>query len=200
VGYNIFHAVLKGFLRLFFRLESVGLENLPEGGCIVASNHISLMDPPAIGCSVPARRKIRFMAKEELFHIPILRWIIVFLGAFPVRRGMADRNAIRTALGFLKNGEVVGMFPEGTRSKTGKLGEPLPGMALLAVKAGVPVVPAVVIDTNKIFRDGHYFPQFRVRFGPPIVLPASRSDKENIEFITKTVMEEIARLLEEEGR
>lgn len=198
--YNIFYTLVKIFLVLFFRITSSGHENLPSGGFLLASNHISNLDPPVIGCSLPVERKIHFMAKEELFKVPVFSWIITQLRAFPVRRGMSDRNAIRTAIGLLQSGQIVGMFPEGTRSKTGQLGRPQPGMALLAVKAGVPVVPAAITGTNKIFRDGHIFPKVTVRFGRPIALPEGRTDKEKSEYLTNTVMEEIARLLQEEGR
>ena len=77
-----------------------------------------------------------------------------------MRRGLADRNAVRVAISLLKEGEVVGIFPEGTRSKTGVLGEPLPGMPMIAIKAGVPIIPAAITGTNKVFRQGHLLPQF----------------------------------------
>ncbi|MDR3591457.1 MAG: lysophospholipid acyltransferase family protein [Negativicutes bacterium] len=197
--YRILQPLVKLFLLLFFRLKSSGQEHLPSGGCVIASNHMSLLDPPVIGCSLPVSRGIHFMAKQELFKIPIFSWIIAHLGAFPVRRGMSDRNAIRTAIDLLRSGEIVGMFPEGTRSSTGQLGKALPGMAMLAVKAGVPVVPAAIVGTDKAFSRGCLFPAVTARFGPPIILPAGRTERENIEFLTNTIMEEIARLLEQEG-
>ncbi len=197
MAYNILHTVLGSLLVLLFRLKASGRDNLPAGGCVVACNHISLLDPPVIGCSLPIARRVHFMAKDELFKIPVFGWFITRMGAFPVRRGMSDRSAIREAIRLLKSGETVGMFPEGTRSKTGQLGIPQPGMAMLAVKAGVPVVPAAIIGTNKLFRDGCLFPPITVKFGRPIHLLAGRTDKENGEFLTNTVMAEIARLLEE---
>jgi 1-acyl-sn-glycerol-3-phosphate acyltransferase len=198
--YKILHIMLKFSLHLFFRLRSSGLENVPPGGCIIASNHISLLDPPVIGCSLPRTRKINFMAKEELFKIPLFNSVITQMGAFPVKRGMPDRNAIRYAVSVLQSGEVLGMFPEGTRSKTGQLGEPLPGMAMIAVKAGVPVVPAAVFGTNTLWGHGHFFPPILVKFGRPIYLASGRTAKESGEILTKTVMEEISRLMNEGGR
>ena len=198
--YKILHSFLRLIFLLVFRWRIKGVENVPKaGGLIVASNHLSLWDPPLIGCALPTSRKIHFMAKAELFSWPVFRWIIQELGAFPVRRGAADRNAIRTALGLVEAGGVFGIFPEGTRSKTGELGQPAPGMAMIALKAGAPIVPAAVIGTNKVFRDGHLFPRFEVRFGKPISLPEDRNNREAVEYVNTLVMHEIARLLQGEG-
>ena len=121
--------MLYGFLKVFFfflfklwlRLEVRGTEHIPARGPVVlACNHLSLLDPPVLGEA--ATRRIHCMAKEELFHNPIFGYIIRSLGAFPVRRGAADRNAIKHGMELLKRGEVVAVFPEGTRSKTGALG------------------------------------------------------------------------------
>lgn len=194
--YRILHSILRLIFLTVFRWRIIGLENVPAtGGLIVASNHLSLWDPPLIGCALPLSRKIHFMAKAELFSWPIFRWVITELGAFPVRRGMADRTAIRTALTLVEEGGVFGIFPEGTRSKTGELGQPAPGMAMIALKAGAPIVPAAVIGTNKVFRQGSLFPQFEVRFGKPIILPEGRNDREAIEYVNTLVMQEISRLL-----
>ncbi|BBB92971.1 MAG TPA: lysophospholipid acyltransferase family protein [Methylomusa anaerophila] len=180
---------------IFFRWRVYGTENIPTtGGVVIASNHISLFDPPVIGTAVP--RLIHFMAKEELFQIPVFGWLIKKFNAFPVRRSTADRTAIRTALSLLATGNIVGIFPEGTRSKTGKLGSPEPGIAMIVAKAGVPVVPAAVIGTNRVFRNGCLFPQFIVKFGPPIMVTKGKTDKESMEFITTRIMSEISCLLE----
>lgn len=196
--YSIFRVMVQMLIKSVFRFRVLGVENIPSsGGVIIASNHVSYWDPPVIGCGLPSNRRIHFMAKEELFRVPIFRWVITQLCAFPVRRGTADRNAIRNAIAILERGEACGIFPEGTRSKTGVLGPSQPGLAMIALKAGVPIVPAAIIGTNKVMRDGHLLPQFTVRFGKPIAAMPGRSDKENSEYINTKVMQEIAQLLEE---
>lgn len=194
--YNLIKTFFCGLFTVLFRWKVTGLENIPsEGGVIIAANHISLWDPPVIGTRSP--RPIHFMAKEELFKIPVFGWAIRKLNSFPVRRGGADRGAIRTALELLNQGKIVGIFPEGTRSKTGKLGNPAPGVALIAAKAGVPVVPAAVIGTNKVFSHGCFLPQFRVKFGQPIYVVKGKMDKEALDDLSTRMMGAISRLLEE---
>lgn len=187
-------------LRLFFwiifqfvfRWQVKGIDNIPQNqGVIIAANHISLWDPPVIGCAVPG--KIDFMAKAELFKIPVLGWIISRLNAFPVNRGTADRNAIREAISRLKQGHTLGIFPEGTRSKKGTLGAGEPGVALIALKAGVPIVPTAVIGTNQVMRNGGILPRFQVIFGKPVYL--SEMKKENLETASNLIMQEIGNLL-----
>jgi 1-acyl-sn-glycerol-3-phosphate acyltransferase len=195
--YELLRILFSAIFSLVFRWQVSGAENVPAGGVIIASNHISLWDPPLLGTALP--RRIHFMAKEELFANPLFSWIITRLGAFPVKRGTADRTAIRTALTLLAEGSILGIFPEGTRSKTGALGSPEPGLALLALKSGAPVVPAAIIGTNKVFSDGHLFPRFQVIFGKPIQFSKDNSGKESMESMSMRVMTEISRLLSEAG-
>lgn len=192
--YNLIRAIVKLFLLVFFRVTYTGANNIPVNGpVIVASNHISFWDPPVIGCGI--FRPIHFMAKEELFANPIFNWIITKLKAFPVKRGTADRGAIRTALSLLEQGEIVGLFPEGTRSRTGQLGKAEPGLALIAAKAGAVIIPAAVINTDKICRDGILFPKIEVKFGRPIIVEKGVTNKEYLDGLTKQLMSEIAALL-----
>ena len=155
--------------RLFFRLQIHGTENIPQHGSIIlASNHLSLIDPPLIGCAL--RRPVRFMAKEELFAYPLFGTIIKELGAFPVRRGSADRQAIKMGLSILDEGGAMAMFPEGTRSKNGELGKPMPGVLMLAAKSGATIVPVALRGTNELSFH-NWFPRFFIRFGTPYQLP-----------------------------
>ncbi|SMC57300.1 lysophospholipid acyltransferase family protein [Sporomusa malonica] len=196
--YNLLRFVLGIIFSFFFRWKVIGAENVPSsGGLIIASNHVSLWDPPVVGTAIP--RRIHFMAKEELFSNPIFARIISGLGAFPVKRGIADRTAIRTALTLLENGSILGIFPEGTRSKNGQLGSPEPGLAMLAVKAGVPVVPTAIIGTNKVFQQGQFFPKFKVIFGKPIMLSKDDAKKDGLEVLSLKVMDAIGRMLEEDN-
>lgn len=189
--YEVLRVFFSLLFSLAFRWQIIGTENIPPSGVIIAANHISLWDPPVIGTAIP-RRRICFMAKEELFANQIFGWIIAKLGAFPVKRASADRTAIRTALTLLENGGILGIFPEGTRSKDGKLGEPESGLALLAVKAGVPVIPTAIIGTNKIFSKGCLFPKFKIVFGKPLLFDRNT---ETMEAMGVRVMAEISHLL-----
>ncbi|MDP4126566.1 MAG: lysophospholipid acyltransferase family protein [Bacillota bacterium] len=147
---------VKRMFRFQFRLMGWrirGLENLPKDGpVILAINHVSLWDPIVAACSLP--RRVSFMAKEELFAIPILGWFLSKLGAFPVKRGHGDINAIRQSLAILREGQILGLFPQGTRSKTGEVQKGLPGMVLLMEKSRASVVPIKVLGTRSLLRKG----------------------------------------------
>jgi 1-acyl-sn-glycerol-3-phosphate acyltransferase len=194
--YSLVRVFLHYFFKIIFRCKVIGIDHIPSyGGAIIASNHISLFDPPVVGTAFA--RPIHFMAKEELFALPILGWIFKNLHAFPVRRATADRTAIRHAISLLENGELLGLFPEGTRSLTGKLGKPETGLAMIALKAGVPVIPTAVIGTNKVWKDGNLLPQFIVKFGEPIIVNREKTDKETMENLSNQIMQRISLLLEE---
>ncbi len=194
VFYEFLRVVFTFILTVFFRWKVTGLDNIPkQGGVLICSNHISNLDPPVLATAVP--RAVHYMAKEELFRIWGFGHIIRNLNAFPVRRGSADRTAIRTALGLLIAGEIVGIFPEGTRSKTGILGNPEPGVSLIAARAGVPIVPTAITGTNRIFSGGTILPQITIRFGKPIFVEQGKIDKESLEQLSQTIMNEISNLL-----
>jgi len=145
--YSIAKAILTVVLK-FKGYKIEGLENCPaQGPIIIACNHISLWDPIIVGCSLP--RQVIFMAKEELFKIPILGRLFYGLEAFPVKRGQGDMNAIRKSLAVLKEGKVLGIFPEGTRSKTGDIQEAMAGIALIMEKSKAPILPVKVYGSKE---------------------------------------------------
>lgn len=184
------HLVVGAFLKVFYGLRVEGIENFPrEGPVLLACNHRSNMDPVAVGCAL--QRPIHFMAKEELFKIYVLKWIITQWKAFPVKRGGGDRKAIKTALDILKENGIVGLFPEGTRSKTGELGPAHPGVGLLAVKGNCPVVPVALLGTQKPLGP------ITVKIGKALKFSKSEGEKLRAEAVSGKIMEEIAKLLEE---
>ncbi len=165
---------------------------------LVAANHASFLDPPLLGAALP--RPVYFMAKSELFTSPLLRPLLVRVGAFPVRRGQSDRSAIRRAVALLAAGRVVGMFPEGTRSTTGELQPAQAGVALLALRTGAPVVPVGLSGTGKAMPPGRAWPHrvpVAIKVGPPLRFEhRGRIDKELLREVSEQVMAAIARLIE----
>lgn len=190
--YTILKPILWILFKIGLRLNVEGASNIPmDGPLVIASNHLSLLDPPVIG--VAATRKVHFMAKQELF-VPILGDIYKALGAFPVRRGGADRAAIKHGIDILKDNKVLAIFPEGTRSKTGKLGKAEPGALMMASKAMATIMPCCVIGTD-YGRQGRLWPKVTVRFGKPIPFPKDAMvNKEFLHEMTETLMQRIAAL------
>lgn len=142
--------ILGPIFWLVFRLRTIGIEHVPERGpTLFVANHMSMWDPPMIGQALVSRRRVYFMAKSELFRVPVLGWAIRRLGAFPVERGSADRTAIRTAREVLGRGDALLMFPEGTRYTDGQLGDAWPGAGSLALAEGVVVVPVAITGSNR---------------------------------------------------
>jgi 1-acyl-sn-glycerol-3-phosphate acyltransferase len=180
-----------------FRLRARGRENLPaSGGCVLACNHVSSLDPWPLGLPLWPRRWLRFMAKSELYWWP-LRLVLNGAGAFKVRRGLGDREAIELALQLTRDGHVVAMFPEGTRRAKGlvKKHEPRPrsGAARIALEAGVPLIPAAVAGTDRLLRLG----PLRIAYGPPIEmddLRASDDLRSSSQEATERLMARIAEL------
>ncbi|KOO44128.1 lysophospholipid acyltransferase family protein [Priestia koreensis] len=187
--YTFARSAVKGILSPVYRFEVVGAENVPsEGGVIVCSNHIDNLDPPAVGITCP--RPVSFMAKEELFKLPLLKSILPKLEAFPVRRGMSDREALRKGLGILKEGKVLGLFPEGTRSKDGKLGKGLAGVGFFALRSEGAVVPCAVIGPYRKFK------KVQVVYGEPIDLTTYKQERASAEVVTDVIMSKIAELID----
>lgn len=173
-----------------YRIKVTGKENFPkEGGVLLCTNHIDNLDPPVVGITCP--RTVHFMAKEELFQMPILKSLLPKVQAFPVKRGMSDRDAFRTTLKLLRGGKVVGMFPEGTRSKDGKLGKGLAGAGFFALKGDAVVMPCAIIGPYNKFKVLH------VVYGQPIDMTIYRENKASAEEVTEVIMKEIQTLLEQ---
>jgi 1-acyl-sn-glycerol-3-phosphate acyltransferase len=189
-------------LRLGLRMRVYGLRNVPRrGGAVIICNHIDWFDPILLLAASP--RPILWMAKKEFLSYPVLRWFAVQAGAFPVDRGKPDRSALRHAAKLLDDGMLVGMFPEGTRSRSGGLKEPFAGASLVALRSNAPVIPCALIGTDALplsgsKRDhGRRWPKLTAVFGEPFLLRQSRADgaKYSLEELTDAMMVEIARLL-----
>jgi len=166
--YLLVWSSVRNLSRVLWRLSWEGIENIPrEGGVIIASNHISYYDPPFVSVSCP--REVHFMAKRELFSIPLLGFIIRNLNAFPVSRGKYDRQALEAAIEVLKKGEALIVFPEGTRSrKKGEFLSPKAGIGVLAREGQVPIVPTYISGSDELPKVFFSFGRVRVIFGKPI--------------------------------
>lgn len=181
---------------LIFRLRASGKEHIPrEGGFVLSANHLSNLDPWPLGLPMFPHRQIRFMAKAELFRFP-LGPIIKAGGAFRVRRGEGDTSAIDTAVQLARDGEVVAIFPEGTRREKGikktRLARPHTGAVRVALEAGVPLIPAAITGTDRLSRLG----PLRIAYGPEIELDdlRDRDVREAAELGTERLMAAIAEL------
>lgn len=185
--YRAFRACFRGVFRVFYRWEAIGLENIPaQGPVILCSNHISNWDPPFIGS--PLTRKVHYMAKEELFRNPVLKWILLQIGAFPVKRGGVSKESIKLAIQLLRSGEILGIFPEGTRKNAGGMGKK--GAASLALKSGAAVIPVAIVGNYKVFR------KMTVVYGPPVDLSEfSEGTAEKLEAATEKIMKTIREIV-----
>ncbi|OXS80290.1 lysophospholipid acyltransferase family protein [Domibacillus enclensis] len=187
--YTVAKTVVKTILTPTYRIQVTGLEHFPkEGGVLLCANHIDNLDPPVVG--ITANRPVRFMAKEELFKTKWTGKLMKGLNAFPVKRGMSDREALRNGLKMLKEGQVLGLFPEGTRSKDGTLGKGLAGAGFFALRTDAAVVPCAVIGPYKVGRKLH------VVYGPPIDMTPLREKKASAEEATEAIMQAIGKLIE----
>ncbi len=169
--YSIARAVLTLPTLLIYRVRVVGRENVPAAGALVlAPNHFSQMDHFFAG--VYLRRKIRFMAKSQLFGPPVLTYIYKHGGVFPVRRGHHDEEAFKTAFELLDQGEMLLVYAEGGRQRSGELGEAKPGIGRLALESGAPIVPVAIYGSARVRRWKRLsFPRVTVRFGEPLAFP-----------------------------
>lgn len=185
--YHLFKwSVVSPTLHLYLRGRVYGAENVPQQGpLVVVSNHASYFDPPLLSCCVG--RPVAYMAKEELFHIPILKQAIQWYGAYPVSRGSSDRSAIRSALKCLEAGWATGVFLQGTRTADGRITYPKLGAALIAAKAKAPLLPVSLWGTQGILQKGSAMPYpvpVTVRIGQVIDHPSS-TEREELQAVTQ---------------
>lgn len=194
--YRFCWLLVRTFMIVFCRLKIIGIENVPgTGPFILASNHISAVDPPFIGSSV--NRQMFFMAKKELFKNLILGPVIKRLNSLPVNRGIFDRNALQMSTEILKGGGGLIMFPEGTRSRTGELGKGKPGIGMLARTAVVPIVPAYIHNSKHFYKILLTGRRLIIAFGEPIGagrIKGVDDGKEGYREISAEVMERIRKL------
>lgn len=163
LSYSSIKGIASVLLRILYRVEIQHTASIPNRGpLIVCSNHIHNFDPVVMAMGV--KREIRFMAKAEMFTWPIIGYIAKQGGAFPVKRGSADIQAIKQSLQILKAGEVLGIFPEGTRSKTGEMKELFQGVAMLAEKTDATILPTAIVGEYKFRR------RVKIVFGSPVTL------------------------------
>jgi 1-acyl-sn-glycerol-3-phosphate acyltransferase len=184
-------------VALIYRTRYLGTENVPQGGAILAGNHVSYLDPVLLWTGSP--RPAHFVAKAELWESKFLSWVLDRVWVFPVRRGTADREMITTATSLLENGELIGMFPEGTRSHSADpnvLGEAHGGVSFIALRANVPIVPVRISGTDKAWGRGQKMPRLSkvtVRFLEPVYPDQFEGGrKERMEAMTAEVMRRIA--------
>lgn len=185
--YTFARNLMKIYVDLFYRVEVENLHYIPkEGACIVCSNHIHNLDPVIIGTTIP--RKMSYMAKEELFRIKILGSIIRKLGMIPVNRDTADLSAIKNSLRILNSGKVLGIFPEGTRKKKDVPSKVKPGLAMIAIKGKVPVIPVAIISNYRLFG------KIKVKIGSPLSFEEYYGQKLSVDTyqeLSQKIMEQI---------
>lgn len=187
VLYHLFKwSVVSPMLHTYFRGRIHGADQVPMSGpLVVVSNHASHFDPPIVSSCVT--RPVSFMAKEELFQVPVLGKAIALYGAYPVKRGSADRSAIRSALKALEEGWAVGIFLQGTRTADGRIPSPKLGAAMIAAKAQAPLLPVSLWGTQGILERGSAWPHpvpVTVRIGQPIAPPISNR-RDDLEAVTQ---------------
>ncbi|MEW9049810.1 MAG: lysophospholipid acyltransferase family protein [Neobacillus sp.] len=188
--YSFARAVAGSVFKPWYRIEVSGTEHFPKDGAVLLCvNHIHNFDPIVTGITAP--RPVHFMAKEELFKVPVLGNIVRKCNAFPVKRGMSDREALRNGLNVLKEKQVLGLFPEGTRSLTGELGKGLAGAGFFALRSDAAVVPSAIIGPYKSMS------KLKVIYGKPIPMEELRNRKASAEQVTELIMEEIHKLIKE---
>ena len=183
--------------RFLFRGQTIGISNLPKtGGVVVVSNHGSHLDPPILGHALG--RPVAFMAKSELFRIPILASIISACGAYPVKRGAGDREALRTASNRINKGWATGVFLDGTRQENGRVNDPKAGAALLAGRTGCPILPVAIVNSHRAFPKGSFLPRLvsiHLRVGE-LIQPPKTKKREDLTSTTSEIQFSINAMLD----
>ena len=182
--------------KVLFKGHLIGSENIPQkDSFIMVSNHGSLLDPPLLGHALG--RNISFMAKAELFKIPLLGFVIKACGAYPVKRGIADKNTIKTACEKLSNNNCIGIFIDGTRQKDGRVNKPKQGAALLAFKNQKLLLPVAIVNSHRLIRLKFCIPIFSkivIKVGKPVLPPRSAS-REELHAVTINLQNNINNLI-----
>lgn len=197
--YRFVHPIINWLARVLARVTITGTEHLPRsGGVLIVSNHLTYYDPLIVGMCF--KRVVYYMAKIELYRNPVLAWFITQLQAFPIRRGEVDRAALRRADELLKSGRVVALFPEGHRSRDARIQESKGGIALIARRSGVPIVPLAITGTEHLlprelarWRPWHR-PALTVTVGEPFMLPPL-SGRADYNALADLIMSHVAALL-----
>lgn len=185
--YHLFKwSVVSPVLHTYFRGRIYGAQNVPKRGrLLVVSNHASDFDPPIVSNCVG--RPVAFMAKEELFRVPVLKQAIQAYGAYPVKRGSADRSAMKSAIASIEKGWATGIFLDGTRTQDGRIQDPKIGAAWIAAKTQSPILPVCLWGSHQIFQSGSAWPQsvpLTIRIGE-IILPPTSTDRAELEAVTQ---------------
>ncbi len=199
--YLIVVSLARILLKLLFRVDAKGVKHIPtEGAFLIAPNHISFLDPVVAGAAVP--RELHYMARGSLFEMPFLGWLLGICQAFPVRRGRANPQTMKKAISILKEGKGLLIFPEGTRNTTGKLKKGNPGIGMLAHVTGAPVIPTLLIGTEKALPvDARWIrlKKVQIEFGKPVFpdeIQANEHKRVFYQKLTDEVMKGIADLQE----
>ncbi|MGM9992555.1 MAG: lysophospholipid acyltransferase family protein [Candidatus Bruticola sp.] len=195
--YKVARSAVYLYCSTLFGVDTEGVENIPkDGGCLIASNHVSLFDPPLVSIAIKFRQ-VHFVAKKDLFMIPLLGPVLAGCGCVWVDRSSKDGSSVNQAVDLLKSGRLVGIFPEGTRSKDGKLQRGKLGVAVMALKSGAPIVPACVFNTYEVGQN-HGIPcgrRLSIRFGSPIFVGLNEQpDPKAMKEVSNKVMTAIADL------
>ncbi len=182
--------------KFVFKGHLIGRDNIPQkDSFIMVSNHGSLLDPPLLGHALG--RNISFMAKAELFRIPFLGFIIKACGAYPVKRGIVDKNTIKTACNKLSDDNSIGIFIDGTRQKNGRVNKPKQGAALLAFKNQKLLLPVAIVNSHRLIRFRCFIPLFSkivIKVGKPVQPPQS-SSRHDLNSVTMQLQDKINNLI-----